>query len=294
MNNAIHATASRWRYDYPMSRLSSWGVGGAAKRLFSPESVDDLPALFADEKEVYTVGYGSNLLVRDGGVDGVVVRTAPGIAALRLEEDGRVFAAAGVGCPKLARFCVANKLSGAEFFIGIPGTVGGALAMNAGCHGGEIWDWVDAVSLITHDGEMQIRRREDFSVTYRCVKNKSELFFSGAWFRFNKNDAGDGDAKLRELLRLRAQMQPIGEASAGSVFCNPPNDYAGRLLEAAGMKGVSVGEAQVSSKHANFIITTSGATAADVESLILLMQRCVYETAGVRLRVEVCIIGAAA
>lgn len=291
-------TAS-WRADYPMSRLSSWRAGGRARWLFTPANVADMDALSASpsggestsgESPLF-VGHGSNLLVRDGGYDGIVVRTAPGLSALRREEDGRVYAAAGVGCPKLAKFCAANGLAGGEFFAGIPGTVGGALAMNAGCHGEETWGRVDAAAVIAQGGVAETRRPDAFSISYRNVRAADAPLFVGAWFCFMESESAAVRRKLKELLQRRSETQPLGAATAGSVFCNPPGDYAGRLIEQCGLKGARVGGASVSTKHANFIVNDGGATAANIEELISLVRHRVADSTGVALRPEVRIVG---
>ena len=281
----------RWRREYPMSRLSSWRAGGLARLVFSPESVEDLPAAFAaDSPPPLFVGLGSNLLVRDGGYDGVVVRTAPGVAAMRLGDGGEVYAEAGVACPKLSRFCGEHGLVGAEFFAGIPGSVGGALAMNAGCHGDDTWGRVTAVLLADGNG-LRKCRRDAFTADYRRVSPADGIFYAAAWFRFKAGTTAQWRTRTRALLRHRSDTQPLGSACAGSVFCNPPNDHAGRLIEHCGLKKTRVGDAEVSDKHANFIINRGTATATDIENLIELVRARVAEKTGVKLRLEVRIVG---
>ncbi len=285
-----------------MSRLSTWGVGGAARLLFSPADMDDLRAFMAGRNiaDVVFVGHGSNLLVRDGGIDGIVVRTAPGLCALSLEGDAEVFAEAGVGCPKLARFCADKGLAGAEFFAGVPGTVGGALAMNAGCYGGETWDAVVKVRALTNDGFYDMPR-DDFETGYRSVRAKSggDVFFAGALFHFCVDDGGDNGngggarARMKEMLRMRGESQPLGKASAGSVFRNPPGGFAGKMIAECGLAGMRVGGAEVSRKHANFILNCGDATARDIESLMEKIQHAVREKTGVLLSPEVRVVGRA-
>ena len=305
-----NAVAAAWRRNYPMARLSSWRAGGCAAWLFTPlrlSRYDDgggdnpmltLPYALPPQVQAKTgsepvrfVGYGSNLLVRDGGYDGIIVRTAPALSALMLEDEDEVYAGAGVGCPKLARFCAAAGLD-AAFFAGIPGTVGGALAMNAGCYGEETWNFVRTADIFS-GGAIKPVDREEFDIDYRQTRHKSgkSVYFAGARFRFPAAAVPD---KIKALLRQRAEAQPLSAASAGSVFRNPPNDYAGRLIEQCGLKNASVGGAVVSDKHANFIINSNDATAADIESLILHIQTQVAEKTGIRLVPEVQFIGRAA
>ena len=307
------AVDSAWQAAYPMARLSSWRAGGAAAWLFTPQGIaaeageGDNPMLtlpYALPPQVRAhahmhsepplfVGYGSNLLVRDGGYDGIVVHTAPGLQQLR-EEDGKVRAGVGVGCPKVAKFCAARGRD-AAFFAGIPGTVGGALAMNAGCHGGETWQYVSRVWVLA-GGRLRAQSPEAFAVAYRSVqcKDGGRAYFTEAEFNFPAAPAAAVRGKVKDLLRQRADTQPLGNASAGSVFCNPPDDFAGRLIEQCGLKNARVGGAVVSGKHANFIVNDNAATAADIEQLILQVQTQVAEKTGTMLRTEVQIVGRAA
>lgn len=285
-----------WQSDYPMSRCSSWRAGGAVRWLFTPATINELTEFLSDQEsanDCLFVGHGSNLLVRDGGYDGIIVRTAPGLSTLRLDEDGTIFAAAGVSCPRLARFSVAHNFCGGEFFSGIPGTVGGALAMNAGCYGDETWTTVESVS-VTCYGKLQQCSPTDFNIAYRRVETPPNTHFLAARFRFPSGDAAVARQKIKELLRRRRESQPLAAASAGSVFCNPPGDFAARLIESCGLKGMRVGAAEVSTKHANFIINTGAASAADIENLIEHVKTRVAEQSGVCLREEVRIIGKAA
>ncbi len=292
----MSALRGEWRENFPMSRLCAWQVGGPADALFLPADLDDLREFYENDaraEEAFFVGHGSNLLVRDGGIAGVVVRAAPGLGVLQLEEDGRIYAEAGVGCPKLARFAAAAGFSDAAFLAGIPGTVGGALAMNAGCEGAAIWDYAEEVFAL-NKGSLQKCPADDFVAGYRELRAKAggELRFAGVRLRFA---AGSSSAaareRIRDMLRKRDDSQPIGSANCGSVFCNPPGGFAAKLIEQCGLKGFAVGEAEVSRKHANFIINRGGATAADIESLIELVREKVREQTGVLLSPEVRIAG---
>ena len=281
------------RHNEPMSRHTSWRVGGPADVWFAPDTVAELAAFLAGlpaETPVTFVGLGSNLLVRDGGVRGVVVAmTEIGRLVERIGET-RVKAGAGVPCTRLAKQCVAWQLGPAAFFAGIPGTVGGALAMNAGAFGGETWDRVESVETIDRAGTVRRRGAEDFAVGYRSVRGApGEWFVSGTWAL--GVDTETDRAAIRSMVERRAVTQPIGPPSAGSVFRNPPRGHAGDLIERAGLKGFSIGGAAVSDKHANFIVNLGGASAADIEALIEHVRDAVRERFGVELEPEVRIIG---
>jgi UDP-N-acetylmuramate dehydrogenase len=286
------------RRDEPMSRHVSWRAGGHADRFFAPADLADLSLFLKQTKEdepVLFIGLGSNLLVRDGGWRGTVI--ALHAAKLHPEiRDGRVHALAGVAAPKVARFAALNHLAGAEFLAGIPGTVGGALAMNAGCYGAETWEIVEAVSTISRSGEILQRKKSDFEIAYRhCeLKTRTEEWFVAAQFRLGKGDGEASRARIKELLAKRIATQPLQLPNAGSVFRNPPGDHAARLIEACGLKGLARGGARVSEKHANFIVNPDGAaSAADIEWLIFEVKKTVFETNGVALVPEVRIVGEA-
>ncbi|OQY66445.1 MAG: UDP-N-acetylenolpyruvoylglucosamine reductase [Rhodocyclaceae bacterium UTPRO2] len=285
------------RFGEPMARHVSWRAGGAAARAYIPADLDDLAAFLratrADERLLF-VGLGSNLLVRDGGFTGTAVFLHAVLGRLTLTEDGLVYAEAGVASPKVARFAANHDLAGAEFLAGIPGTVGGALAMNAGCHGGETWGIVERVLMLDRHGARRSRTAEDFEIGYRHVglRAASDELFAAAWFRLPAGDGAASRARIRELLEKRIAGQPLQLPNAGSVFRNPPGDHAARLIEAAGLKGLRRGGAQVSEKHANFIVNPDRrATAADIEGLIDQVQEAVRAKFGVELVREVRIVG---
>lgn len=282
----------------PMAKHVSWRAGGAAKQFYKPADLADLqaflPGLALDE-EILFVGLGSNLLVRDGGFEGTVVLTAPTLAGLVLDasDSNVVLAGAGVASPHLAKFAAKHHLAGAEWLAGVPGTVGGALAMNAGCYGTEAWDQVEQCTSIDRAGQLHQHNKADFEIGYRhvaAVPARDEWFVS-AQFRFAPGDGGISQARIKELLAKRMASQPLDKANAGSTFRNPPGDHAARLIEACGLKGFAIGGAQVSVKHANFIINTGNALAADIEALIEHMQKAVYDSSGMKLMREVKIVG---
>jgi len=284
------------RFNEPMARHVTWRAGGAAARAYVPADLDDLAAFLRatriDEPLLF-VGLGSNLLVRDGGFDGTAVFLHAALGRLTF-ADGLVYAEAGVASPKVARFAANHGLAGAEFLAGIPGTVGGALAMNAGCYGGETWGIVERVLTLDRGGNIHERRAEDFEIGYRHVglRGASDEVFAAAWFRLAAGDGAAARARIRDLLEQRIASQPLQMPNAGSVFRNPPGDHAARLIEAAGLKGLQVGGARVSERHANFIVNAERrATAADIEALIGRVQEAVREQFSVELAREVRIVG---
>ncbi len=283
-------------HDEPLARHTSWRVGGIARRFYRPADGADLARFLqqlpADEPLLW-LGMGSNLLVRDGGFNGTVVATRGCLTGVAVMEEDLLRAEAGATSAQVARFAARAGLCGVEFLAGIPGTLGGALAMNAGAFGGEIWPLVEQVEMIDRAGQVRVRRPEDFDVGYRKATGVEGEWFLAAWLRLEQGDALEGQARIRQLLEKRAATQPIGLPSCGSVFRNPPGDHAARLIESAGLKGSAIGGACVSEKHANFIINTGTATAADIEQLIEKVQQQVAARHGVELRTEVCIVGEA-
>ncbi|HMM55558.1 MAG TPA: UDP-N-acetylmuramate dehydrogenase [Candidatus Desulfobacillus sp.] len=284
------------RFGEPMARHVSWRAGGAAARAYFPADLEDLAAFLRAtriDEPLLLVGLGSNLLVRDGGFDGTAIVLQGALDGLAF-DGGLVRAEAGVPCPKVARFAAEAGLGGAEFLAGIPGTMGGALAMNAGCHGGETWAIVERVLMLDRRGELRLRTAADFEIGYRHVglRAASDELFAVAWLRLAEGDGAASRARMRELLERRMSSQPLSLPNAGSVFRNPPGDHAARLIEAAGLKGLRIGGAEVSRQHANFIVNPQrSATAADIEALIERVQAAVREKFGVALTREVRIVG---
>lgn len=281
------------RSDEPMSRHTSWRVGGPADRFFKPADIDDLSAFLSSlpgDVPVFWFGLGSNLLVRDGGIRGVVVA---GSGLFRTLDDlgGHcVRVGSSVPCTQLARQCIRWGYGPSEFFAGIPGSVGGALAMNAGAHGGETWERVVSVKTLNRAGELRERGRDEFDVGYRNVGGLDQEWFIEATLAFDP-DVEPSMARQKDMLERRRQTQPLGLPSCGSVFRNPPGDHAARLIESAGLKGYRIGGAEVSPKHANFIINTGDATAADIERLITHVRDTVSARHGIELQHEVRIVG---
>lgn len=289
------------RRDEPMRKHTSWRAGGTADRAYRPADLEDLCVFLQGlpgTEPVFFAGLGSNLLVRDGGIRGTVVFTHAALRRFFLEEGpgaAEIYAEAGVASPKVARFAAVHNLEGAEFFAGIPGTVGGALAMNAGCYGAETWDAVARVRTVDRSGRLQIRSPGEYSIGYRRVipVQAQDEYFVAAWFRFRHGDGRRARQTIKDFLSRRIASQPLNEPNAGSVFRNPPGDHAARLIESCGLKGKRIGAAEVSLKHANFIVNKGDATAKDIEELITLVHETVKHTTGVELEREVQIVGEA-
>lgn len=278
----------------PLARYTSWRVGGRADRLFIAENLSELQAFMRtlDHAEpLFFIGLGSNLLVRDGGVRGTVIVMHQALSDLRV--DGKyIFAEAGVTCGKLAKFCANQFKEGGEFMAGIPGTVGGALSMNAGCYGSETWNIVHQALTIDRQGATHVRNESEFIPSYRHVEMPiPDEWFLGAWFKLEQGDAEESHQKIKNLLATRLASQPLNLPSAGSTFRNPHGDFAARLIEASGLKGYQIGGAQISPKHANFIVNVGDCTALDIELLIRHMKDTVLEKQGVVLQQEVRVIG---
>jgi UDP-N-acetylmuramate dehydrogenase len=317
LRSSVHAACvpglrGELRFRAPMGRFVSWRAGGPVDRLYTPADLDDL-ALFlrtleADEPLCF-VGLGSNLLVRDGGFRGTIIHLHGTLNRLDLDQrrnglawegrdparEGVIHAEAGVSSPKVARFAARHDLTGAEFLAGVPGSLGGALAMNAGCYGRETWETVAQVLSIDRQGALHKRPPADFQVGYRHVApaQPREEWFVAAWLVLPRGDGDASRAEIKRLLARRVASQPLNLPNAGSVFRNPPGDHAARLIESCGLKGHRLGGAQVSEKHANFIVNREGATATDIETLIELVECLVEARTGVKLLREVRIVGEA-
>ncbi|MEQ1766362.1 MAG: UDP-N-acetylmuramate dehydrogenase [Methylotenera sp.] len=280
--------------DEPMARYTSWRVGGKADQLYIPAGLEDLRTFLKNldtGAPVYFVGLGSNLLVRDGGIRGTVIIMHNVLTTLKI-EGALIYAEAGVTCGKLAKFCAKQSKQGAEFFAGIPGTLGGALAMNAGCYGTETWNVVNSVTTINKQGELHKRAANEFLASYRHVDMPVvDEWFVAAWLDLQIGDAEESTQRIKDLLATRLASQPLNLPSAGSTFRNPAGDFAARLIEVSGLKGYKIGGAQVSEKHANFIVNTGNATAQNIEQLIKHMRDTVLEKQGVALQQEVKVIG---
>ncbi len=290
----MHPLRGTLRLHEPLAQHTSWRVGGPAEHFYEPADVDDLAAylkMLPPAEAVCWIGLGSNLLVRDGGVHGSVISVSGRLNGLSLLDESTVRAEAGVASAKLARYCVQHGLTGAEFLAGIPGTVGGALAMNAGAFGGETWPIVSAVETLDRSGDRHMRTPQEYTIGYRSVRGPQNEWFVAGLFHLQASTSGDGKARIKSLLAKRGATQPTQLPNAGSVFRNPPGDHAARLIEACGLKGECDGQACVSTLHANFIVNQGNATAAQIERLIARMQAQVQAQHGVQLVPEVRVIG---
>jgi UDP-N-acetylmuramate dehydrogenase len=280
--------------DEPLANHTTWRVGGPARRFYRPADRDDLllflSQLDADEPLLW-LGLGSNLLVRDGGFAGTVIATQGRLDRIEWRDHRRLYAEAGVSCAKVARTAARAGLCGVEFLAGIPGTLGGALAMNAGAFGGETWQRVVEVETLDHRGGVHVRQPAAFEIGYRQVKGPAGEWFLSALLQLQPGDSEAAQREIRQLLERRSASQPTRQPSCGSVFRNPPGDHAARLIEAAGLKGLRLGGAQVSEKHANFIINTGNASAAQIEALIEQVRERVEAHSGIRLIPEVHRVG---
>ena len=290
------------RLNEPMGKHVTWRTGGVAARAYSPADAADLAAFLATlpaQEPVCFVGLGSNLLVRDGGYRGTVVLMHNPGGAMRLEGE-LIYADAGTASPKVARFAATRGFEGSEFLAGIPGTIGGALAMNAGCYGSETWDVVAKVLMISRAGKLIEREADDFGIGYRQAQLRQgrlgeDEWFVGAWLRFRPGDEKQARRRIKELLARRLATQPLELPNAGSVFRNPPGDHAARLIEASGLKGREIGGARISEKHANFIVNPKGrARASDIEALIALARDTVKRRFAIELVLEIRVVGEAA
>jgi UDP-N-acetylmuramate dehydrogenase len=284
------------RWNEPMSRHNTWHVGGPADCYFEPQSREQLQQFFVSvpaELPIYWIGLGSNVLIRDGGLRGVVI-SPRALNKLVIQNDGKVFGESGVPCARLAKECIQQLWGPAAFWIGIPGTVGGALAMNAGAWNGETWAHVDSVELINRQGQISISTAQQFSVGYRSVAGlQSDQWFLSATFKLQKQ-AQSEETQMKSMLEERRLKQPIGAWSGGSTFKNPKPSFAAHLIEQCGLKGYRVGGALVSEKHANFIINDGEARASDIEQLMNHIVETVHKQSGIRLTAEVRIMGEAA
>ncbi len=283
-------------FDVDMRRHTSWRAGGVAQRMYRPADLVDLQVFLQQlpkDEPLLAVGLGSNLLVRDGGFRGTVLLLLGALTDLRLQSENQIYVQAGVPGAKLARFAATNNLCGAEFFVGIPGTLGGMLAMNAGCYGSETWQKVERVHVLTRSGELLQRTPQEYDIGYRHVelRDASEEFFVGAWLKLQHGEVESARQAIKLLMEKRSASQPLQLPNAGSVFRNPTGQFAAKLIEGCGLKGKRIGDAQVSEKHANFIVNIGEATATDIENLINEVQATVLQQTGIELHTEVRIIG---
>jgi UDP-N-acetylmuramate dehydrogenase len=301
MKNQQKSEFGKIHHNVSLRKLNAWRIGGEAEHYFSPKTLEDCQNFlkqYPKDKDITWLGLGSNMLIRDQGVSGCVIHTLSGMRDKYYDKSRAMFyVQAGVPCCQLSRFVARNHHHKAEFLAGVPGTMGGALAMNAGAHGAELWEFVEAVDVINRAGEIIHVRASEYIVGYRHAYPKPErldlqnTWFVAAYLKFPKGDMRTGLQKIGDLLAIRARTQPINQPSCGSVFRNPPQTYAAKLIEASGLKGHRVGKAEVSLKHANFIVNLGGASSSDVEQIITDIKDTVSNKYKYNLDLEVKIIG---
>ncbi len=296
----MSALRGELRLNEPMAKHCTWRAGGAAKRFYIPADLDDLSAFMRQTPAadpLHFVGLGSNLLVRDGGIDGTVIATSPALSQIKAISETQRWISAGTPCAQIARKTARDGLLGGGFFAGIPGALGGALAMNAGAFGGETWHMVDYVETIDRQGQIKRRDSEDFNIGYRYAQARfeSEEYFFAAVLSFQTNSDAEAVSQatthIKQLLQQRKDTQPTHLPSCGSVFKNPVGHHAAKLIQDCGLKGLRIGDACVSDKHANFIVNLGKATATEIEALIQHVQARVLADTGIALIPEVRMLG---
>lgn len=293
---ALRASGVPFETDVPLAPRVSWRVGGPADALVEPRTVAELAqvqAIAADTGvDMFPLGRGSNLLVADAGIRGLVVRLAGDLAAPRLADDGgTAIVGAGTALVSLLSFAKEHRLPGWSCYAGIPGTMGGAVRMNAGSLLGETIDTLLDVTWVLRGGAVETRPASTLAARYRHVEAPAGAILAEATLRVGSGDFGEEQERLTAFLKRRKDTQPLTQPSCGSTFRNPPGDAAGRLIEACGLKGFRIGGAEVSEKHANFVVNTGGATADDVRAVVEAMRRRVEDQTGVRLEPEVHLAG---
>lgn len=279
----------------PLCAHTTFRIGGPAAFYLVPEQAEEVKKaiVFANERELpfLTIGRGSNILFPDEGYDGVVIEVGRGMEHIELMDDGRIRAAAGTGVGALAAAAARESLSGLEFASGIPGTLGGAVTMNAGAYGGEIRDCLVSATVLDADGAIQELEKDELELGYRTsVIQKKGYIVLEALFQMKEGDRRAIQQRMREMNESRRQKQPLEYPSAGSTFKRPEGNFAGKLIEDAGLRGYRVGDAQVSEKHCGFVINRGNATAAQVRELVAHVQEKVFQMSGIKLEPEVKII----
>ncbi|MGB1086315.1 MAG: UDP-N-acetylmuramate dehydrogenase [Methylophilaceae bacterium] len=282
-------------FDIPLRDLNSWRVGGVADQFYFCTDKEKLSYNLQKRNfklPIMFIGLGSNTLFRDGGFRGTIIAMHKGLNHIKL-EDQLFYAESGVSCSKLAKYIARLGYANSAFLAGIPGTLGGALAMNAGCYGSETWDFVDKVLTIDQNGIEHLRKKEEFDIAYRHVENKKnpQEFFIAAWLEFQEGNKEKAELDIKKLLEKRKLTQPLNWPTAGSTFRNPDGHFAAKLIEESGLKGYQIGGAQVSEKHANFIINKGNASASDIENLITYIKAEVFKQTKIILETEIRIIG---
>ena len=283
----------RIRENVCMKEYNTWKIGGSAQYFFEPSNLDDLKKFLENSSniEIIFLGNGSNVLIRDGGINGCVVSLKNTLNNYTSNKNGKYIFEAGFSCMKIAQITAKDNYGGLEFLCGIPGSLGGALAMNAGCYGGNIWEYVNKAIMINKNGNLVTKNKQEFKYGYRNLELEDNNFFIGATFNLQENQLKNSLDIIKEYLKDRRSKQPTGLPSCGSVFKNPENYHAANLIESSGLKNYKIGKAYISDKHANFIITEPSASSSDVEDLIEFIQKTVFENKNIFLETEVKFIG---
>lgn len=278
----------------PLADYTAWRVGGQADLIYIPADIDDLSEFLQHlplDFPVFWLGLGSNVLIRDGGLEGAVIITHNALNRITQLKPDIVRVEAGVPCEQFARYAARLGLAGVEFLTGIPGTVGGALSMNAGCYGSETWQRVHCLETINRAGHVRLRTPSDYEISYRSVKGPQAEWFVAGHFELEQGDKAQLLSDMRVLREKRLASHPIELSNCCSVFRNPPGNCAAQLIEKSGLKKMAIGGAYVSEMHTNFIINDGSATASDIEALISHVRDTVDQHQNIRLNLEVCIIG---
>jgi UDP-N-acetylmuramate dehydrogenase len=280
--------------NFPLADLTWFRTGGPAQILFTPADMEDLSRFLEalpSDIPVYPIGVGSNLLVRDGGVNGVVIRLGRGFGQLEAQENFRVLAGAAVPDVKVARFALDRGIAGLTFLRGIPGTIGGALRMNGGAYGGETKDVLVEAHGVDRGGRKIVLANRDMQYAYRHCGAPEDLIFTAALLQGEAGDAAEISAAMDEITNRRESTQPVRTRTGGSTFKNPPGHKAWQLIDKAGLRGFAIGPAKVSELHCNFLINEGGATAEQLEELGETIRRRVKESSGIELEWEIKRIG---
>ena len=281
------------RENVSLKEYNTWKVGGRAEYFFEPKDLKDLKFFLTNfqKTNITFLGNGSNVLIRDGGIQGCVICLKNTLKDYEVLKDGEISFEAGFSCMKIAQITARNNLSGLEFLCGVPGSLGGALAMNAGCYGGNVWEKVTKVILINEQGIIRERNKKEFKIGYRNVELEKGSFFVKAIFKLDQNLLKNSQEIIKNFLEDRRKKQPTGLPSCGSVFKNPDHHHAANLIDSLGLKGFKIGGAHISTKHANFIISDKSASSNDIEKLIDYIQKKVYEEKNIFLETEVKFVG---
>ncbi len=283
-----------YRHNYNLAALTWFKAGGNAELFFKPMDIEDLSHFLSEypkEKHVFVLGAGSNTIIRDGGIDGAVIKLGRNFTNIEIAEDNKLHVGAGCLNYNLAQFCYNNGIEGFEFLIGVPGTIGGGIAMNAGSYGTEFKDIIDSIICFDRAGEKHKILSKDIGFGYRHNSLPGDLIFVEAIFHFKNGEKGKIKEKMEQITAQRQASQPVTEKTGGSTFANPPEKRAWELVDAVGMRGAKIGDAQFSPMHCNFMINTGNATATDLEDLGELVREKVLEQFGIELKWEIKRVG---